>query len=77
MVPRGVKALGIRIGVNLIEQSLYKHATPIGTDNELDRQTAEDTEYAQRVQDLLRKALQPRVAKPVAVQEAKVLSVPQ
>lgn len=78
MVPGGVKALGIRIGVGLIEQSLYKHASlPVGTGNEADRQAAEDAEYNQRIQHLLQRALQPANAGSAVERETKVLSVPQ
>lgn len=78
MVPSGVRALGIRIGVGLIEHSLYKHASlPGDTGNEVDRQAAENAEYEQRVQSLLQKALQPQRRSSAVERETRVLSVPQ
>jgi len=74
----GVRTLGIRIGVGLIEQALYKHANLYaGTSNAVEQQAAEDAEYDQRVQSLLRRALQPPNPRTAVERGTKVLSVPQ
>lgn len=78
MVLGDIRALGIRIGIGLIEQSLYKQASlPVGTNDEAAHQVVEDAEYYQRIRHLLQQALQPSNAESAVEQEAKVLSLPQ